>query len=101
MSKSTPEQLKMAHPHIKFNESPRLSDGERAMFVRILSKADAKKAVDMLRELNPQAPAYLDKQGGMLSIYAPDGDLVFSMIPTDSRKEHFICRLNKMVFSQG
>lgn len=97
---STPEQLKMSHPGIKFNESPRLPNGERAMFVRILSKPDAKKSVDQVRELNPYAPAYLDKQGGMLRIYAPDGDLVLSMIPTDSRKEHFICRMNKEVFKQ-
>ena len=95
------ENMMAAHPGIKFNDSPRLPNGERAMFVRILDKKDAKKCVDQVRELNPQAPAFLDKDGGLLQVYAPDGDLVFGMVPTDSRKAHFICRLNREVFSDA
>ena len=77
------ENMMAAHPGIKFNDSPRLANGERAMFVRILDKKDAKECVDKVRQLNPMAPAYLDKDAAQLCVYAPDGDLVFGMVPTD------------------
>lgn len=95
------ENMMQAHPGVMFNDSPRLSNGERAMFVRILDKKAARVPFEQVRDLNPQAPAYLDKDAGMLCVYAPDGDLVLSMMPTDERKAHFICRMHKEVFSDA
>lgn len=83
---------------IEVNDSPRLKDGSRAMFVRVLDKRGTKKCIDMLQELNPQAPGVIEDN--KVSIYAPDGDLVLSAMPTDERKAFFVCRLHKEVFAQ-
>lgn len=84
---------------IVVNDSPKMPNGKSAMFVRILDKADTKKMVDMIRDNFPDAPATL--KNDMLSVYAPDGDLVFSTLPTDERKAYFICRCHREVFSDA
>lgn len=83
---------------IKVNNNPKLADGSSAMFVRVNTKVEVKKSIDMLQELNPNAPALIDD--GMVSIYAPDGDLVYAVMPKDEAKTSFICRFHKEVFKQ-
>ena len=95
-----PEKMQQAHPGIIFNDSPRMPDGTRAMFVRILSKSDTRKSFEQIKDLNPQAPAHVD-DAGLLRVWAPDGDLVFSAMPTDHRNAHFICRMHREVYRQG
>lgn len=94
------EKMMAEHPSIKFNDSPTLDNGESAMFVRILDRKNTKELFNHLRSLNPQAPAYLNKNTEQFCAYAPDGDLVMSLIPTDARKAYFVCRLHKEVFVQ-
>lgn len=95
-----PQEVQAAFPDTTFNDSPRLANGERAMFVRILDKKAARKVFEQVKDLNPYAPAYLDKERKMLRVWSPDGDLVLAQLPTDDRCEHFICRLHKEVFAQ-
>jgi len=83
---------------IAVNDHPKMPDGSSAMFVRINTKAEVKKSLDMLEELNPQAPAEIN--GTLVSIYAPDGDLVYAAMPKDEAKTAFICRFHKEVFKQ-
>ena len=83
---------------VKVNNNPKLSDGTPAMFVRVNTKAEVTKSLDMLQELNPDAPALINK--GLVSIYAPDGDLVYAVMPQDETKKLYICRFHKEVFKQ-
>lgn len=88
--------LKDIFPDTKFNDNPRIGS-KPAMFVRMMDKKGVRKCVKQLKELNPAAPAHID-DGGLIRIYAPDGDLVFSALPKDG--ETFICRHHREVFSQ-
>src|SRR6056297_3063852 len=86
---TVPKEVQAANPGVKFNDSPRLANGDSAMFVRILDKKGVKRCMKQLIELNPTAPAFND--GTLLRVWAPDGDLAFSFMPTDDRREYFLC----------
>lgn len=82
---------------LKLNDSPKLQDGTPACFIRVFDKAEVRKCVNMIKAMNPQAPASL-LDDGFLRIYAPDGDLVFAALPRNEKT--FICRLHKEVFQK-
>ena len=64
------------------------------MFVRF-GKADAiAKAKAMLAEFDPR----IEEQDGMVTIYAPDGDIVFQALPKDGT--NFILRYHREVFAE-
>lgn len=64
------------------------------MFVRF-GKAEAiTKAKAMLAEFDPK----IEEADGWVTIYAPDGDIVFQAIPKDGT--NFILRYHKEVFAQ-
>ena len=84
----------------KCNELPKLPDGTSAMFVRILDRNGVRKMLELLQSLNEAPPAKIDRAAFTTRIYAPDGDLIFGVLPIDERKKDFICRLHKEVFAQ-
>lgn len=96
MSEMTMEGLRAQHPRITFNDNPKLADGKPAMFVRVNTRAEVRKSLKMLQDLNSQAPAAVID--GVLKVYAPDGDLVFLALPRS--QGDCICRYHKEVFAQ-
>lgn len=64
------------------------------MFVRVGTVEAITKAKSMLAEFNPKT----EEVDGMVTIYAPDGDIVFQAIPKDGTT--YIIRYHKEVFEQ-
>jgi hypothetical protein len=65
------------------------------MFVRFGKAEAVTKAKAMLAEFDPR----IEESDGMVTVYAPDGDIVFQAIPKDGT--NFILRYHREVFSES
>ena len=66
------------------------------MFVRIITKAQLKQTLAMMKKEFQSVP----KPGDTLhQLYAPDGDLVFSAL--EHSKDRYIARFHPEVFDEG
>lgn len=66
------------------------------MFVRFGTKEAVNGALKLLEEFDPKIER---DDHGMVTVYAPDGDIVFQAIPRD--KKNFILRYHDEVFDRG
>lgn len=64
------------------------------MFVRFLTEEQIEICVNMLAPFNPRVE---HEDDNFLRIYAPDGDVVFSVLYTQGKRH--LCRLHPEVFN--
>lgn len=67
----------------------------KKMFVRVGKRDMVDRALAMLAQFDPKT----EEDGDWVTVYAPDGDIVFQAIPKDDQG-NFICRYHEEVFER-